>query len=371
MKIGVPKEIKNNEYRIGLTPASVKELVSHGHEVYVETNGGAAIGYYDDDYIKSGAEILLTAQDIFSTAELIIKVKEPQPQECKMLSQDQVLFTYLHLAPDPKQAALLQESNCIAIAYETITDKFGGLPLLAPMSEVAGRMSVQAGAYCLEKPQGGSGVLLGGVPGTQRAKVTVIGGGVVGTSAIKIALGMGSDVTVIDLSLHRLRELENIYGSNLKTLYSNRYNLEEAVIDSDLVIGAVLIPGAAAPKLVTEEMIKKMRPGSVVVDVAIDQGGCFETSHVTTHAEPTFSVDGIIHYCVANMPGACARTSTQALNNATLPYAIKLANMGYKKALLSDDHFLSGLNVFQGKITNKPVADSLKCDFVEPREALK
>ena len=371
MLIGVPKEIKNFESRVGMTPANVRELVSHGHSVLVETNAGIGIGRDDTAYVAAGAKIAGTAADVFAQADMIVKVKEPQPQECKMLRKGQVLFTYLHLAPDPEQARLLKESGCIAIAYETVTDAQGGLPLLAPMSEVAGRMAVQAGARCLENVMGGSGVLLGGVPGVRPAKVVVIGGGVVGANAARMALGLHADVTILDRSIDRLRELDALYGDRLRTVYSNKENLEEHVLNADLVIGAVLIPGAAAPKLVTKAMLAKMKKGSVLVDVAIDQGGCFETSRATTHAEPTYIVDGIVHYCVANMPGAVAHTSAYALNNATLPFVVQLADKGWKAALSDNPHLLAGLNVIHGKITYEAVATALQEPYVPAAEALK
>lgn len=368
MLIGVPKEIKNHEYRIGMTPAGVREVVEAGHHVLVQKGGGAAISLTDDQYEAAGATIVDTAEEIFRKAEMIVKVKEPQPQECKMLREGQILFTYLHLAPDPVQTQLLMESKAVAIAYETITDSRGGLPLLAPMSEVAGRMAIQAGAHALEKAQGGNGTLLGGVPGVAPAKVLVVGGGVVGVNAARMALGLGADVTILDRSLPRLRELDGLYGPNLKTLYSTTDAIETLLKDADLVVGAVLIPGAAAPKLITRDMLKLMQPGAVLVDVAIDQGGCFETSHATTHQEPTYEVDGVVHYCVANMPGGVARTSTFALTNATLPYVIALANKGYKQALQDDSHLLAGLNVCHGKVTCKAVASVLKHEFHRPEE---
>jgi alanine dehydrogenase len=370
MLIGVPKEIKVHEYRVGMTPSSVREVIVHGHQVIVETGAGIGIGMKDEDYRQAGARIVSSAQEVFAQAEMIVKVKEPQPHECKLLREGQILFTYLHLAPDPEQARLLQESRCIAIAYETVTNSRGGLPLLSPMSEVAGRMSIQAGAHCLEKAQGGSGMLLGGVPGVASAKVVVIGGGVVGTNAIRMAMGMEASVAVLDKSLDRLKELDFQFGSKLNTIYATRGAIEEYVLNADLVIGAVLIPGAAAPKLVSHDMLKKMRPGSVVVDVAIDQGGCFETSRPTTHAEPTYVVDGIVHYCVANMPGGVARTAAFALNNATLPFTIALADKGYREALLCDPHLLSGLNVYKGMITYEAVAKALGQPYVPAVEAL-
>ena len=371
MRIGVPKEIKNHEYRVGLTPAGVRELVAQKHEVLIETRAGAAIGLSDAMYQKVGAKIVTKAQDVFEKAEMVVKVKEPQPGECKMLGDGQVLFTYLHLAPDPKQAKALVKSRCVAIAYETVTDGRGGLPLLAPMSEVAGRMSIQAGAHAMEKAQGGNGVLMGGVPGVTPAKVIVIGGGVVGYNAARIAVGMGANVTILDRSLARLNWLDTTFDGRVHTLYSTTDALEHCVSQADLVIGAVLVPGAAAPKLVTRAMLKKMKPGTVIVDVAIDQGGCFETSKATTHQDPTYVVDDIVHYCVANMPGGVARTSTFALTNATLPYVQALAGKGYRKALLDDPNLREGLNVHLGQVTYKAVADALKMDYQSPQEALQ
>jgi alanine dehydrogenase len=375
MLIGVVKEIKNHEYRVGMVPASVYELVHQGHQVLVETSAGLGIGFSDDDYLATGAEIAQTAEEVFLRAELIVKVKEPLASERVKLREGQILFTYLHLAPDKVQTEDLIYSKAICIAYETVTSNSGGLPLLAPMSEVAGRMSVQAGAQCLEKSHGGSGLLLAGVPGVSPAKVVIIGGGVVGSNAAKIAMGMGAKVSILDRSLDVLRRLDNQFnssqaGAGLETLYASKDALEQQVIAADLVIGAVLVPGAAAPKLVTAEMIKRMKPGSAVVDVAIDQGGCFATSHATTHADPTYIVDDVVHYCVANMPGAVPRTSTFALNNATLPYIVSIANKGYKAALLEDPHLLNGLNVYRGMVTCRSVAENLGYDFVDPREAL-
>ena len=370
MRIGVPKEIKNHEYRIGLTPAGARELVAHGHQVMVQKDGGKAIGLTDDLYLKAGAEIVERPEEIFERAEMIIKVKEPQPNECKMLRKGQVLYTYLHLAPDPQQTRLLVESGCTAIAYETVTDRSGGLPLLAPMSEVAGRMSIQAGAHALERAQGGSGVLLGGVPGVRPAEVMVIGAGVVGLNAARMAMGLGANVTIFDRSLPRLKYVDELYGDRLTTLYSTHDLIEQYLADTDLVIGAVLVPGAAAPKLIARSQLALMRPGSVLVDVAIDQGGCFETSKATTHQNPTYEVDGIIHYCVANMPGGVARTSTFALTNATLPFAVQLADKGYRKALLDDEHLRNGLNVHEGKITYEAVARDLGYDYVPAVQAL-
>ena len=370
MLIGVPKEIKTHEYRVGLVPSSVRELIHNGHQVLVQTGAGLGIGIDDKAYQAAGATIAKDAAEVFAKADMVVKVKEPQPQECKMMRPGQVLFTYLHLAPDPEQTEGLLKSGCVAIAYETVTNDRGGLPLLAPMSEVAGRMSVQVGAHCLEKEPGGAGVLLGGVPGVAAAKVVIIGGGVSGTNAARMAMGMEAHVTVIDRSLPRLKELDDQFGAKLNTIYSTVDAIEQNVVEADLVIGAVLVPGAAAPKLVTRNMIKRMRPGSVVVDIAIDQGGCFETSHPTTHSDPTFVVDGVVHYCVANMPGAVARTSTFALNNATLPFALALANKGYRKALAEDMHLRRGLNIHEGKVTYKAVSDSLKLKYTPAEEAL-
>ena len=370
MLLGVPKEIKNHEYRVGMTPTAVREMTHHGHQVIIETNAGLGIGMDDAAYEAAGATIIGTAAEVFEKADMIVKVKEPQPNECAMLREGQILFTYLHLAPDPKQTELLVKSGCIAIAYETVTDRHGALPLLAPMSEVAGRMSIQAGAFCLEKSHGGSGVLMGGVPGVAPAEIVIIGGGVVGTNALMMAMGMGAHVTVLDRSIDRLRELDAQFGSHLNTIYSTVDAVEQYATNADLVVGAVLVPGAAAPKLVTREMISAMRPGSVVVDVAIDQGGCFATSKATTHAEPTYVVDDIVHYCVANMPGGVARTSTFALNNATLPFTLALADKGYKQALLDDPHLLEGLNVHTGRVTYKAVAKDLGYDYQPALEAL-
>ncbi|MCH8173705.1 MAG: alanine dehydrogenase [Proteobacteria bacterium] len=370
MLIGVPKEIKNLEYRIGLTPAGARELSKRGHQLLVQRGGGEGIGFDDEQYRNAGAEIVADPKQIFDRAELIVKVKEPQAEECKMLRPRQTLFTYLHLAPDPEQTRLLLASGATCIAYETVTDDSGGLPLLTPMSEVAGRMSVQEGAYCLEKARGGAGILLGGVPGVEAANVLIIGGGVVGINAARIAIGMGARVTILDRSLNRLREIADLYGDRLSTLYSTTETIENQLVVSDLVIGAVLIPGATAPKLVSREMLKLMKPGSVLVDVAIDQGGCFETSKPTTHTNPTYIVDGIIHYCVANMPGGVARTATLALTNATLPYVIALADQGINAALANDAHLMNGLNVHNGMVTIEAVAEALAYDYVHPAIAL-
>ncbi|MGI9499091.1 MAG: alanine dehydrogenase, partial [Geminicoccaceae bacterium] len=359
MLIGTPKEIKNHEYRVGLTPESVAELVGHGHDVLVETSAGAGIGAEDAAYAAAGATVVDGAEEVFAQADMIVKVKEPQASERKMLRQDQILYTYLHLAPDPEQTKDLVDSGAVCIAYETVTDEDGGLPLLKPMSQVAGRMSIQAGATALEKSQGGRGVLLGGVPGVMPGKVVVIGGGVVGFNAAQMAVGLGADVTILDRDAAVLERLGNYFQSQAKTRFSNHTNLADSVATADLVIGAVLIPGAAAPKLVTRAMLKTMKPGSVLVDVAIDQGGCFETSRATTHEDPIYVVDDIVHYCVANMPGGVARTSTYALNNVTLPHALRIADKGWVQALKDDEHLRNGLNVWNGEITCEPVARDL------------
>lgn len=371
MRIGVPREIKNHEYRVGLTPASVRELTHHGHEVIVETDAAAAIGLPDEAYVQAGAHIAEKAGAVFEAAEMIVKVKEPQPDECRMLKPGQVLFTYLHLAPDPEQTRLLRDSGAVAIAYETVTDRHGGLPLLAPMSEVAGRMAIQAGAHCLERAQGGRGVLLCGVPGVPAAKVVILGGGVVGTNAARMAMGLEAHVTVIDKNLARLKELDMQFGPMLNTIYATVDAIEEHVLAADLVVGAVLIPGDSAPKLVSREMVGKMQRGAVAVDVAIDQGGCFETSRPTTHAEPTYVVDEVVHYCVANMPGGVARTSTLALNNATLPFTLALADKGWKQALADDPHLRGGLNVADGRITCEGVAKAQGLDFTPAVELVE
>jgi len=370
MRIGVPREIKQDEFRVGLTPASVRELTAHGHEVLVETGAGAGIGVDDEDYRRAGGAIAPGAAAVFEAAELIVKVKEPQPEECRRLREGQTLFTYLHLAPDRQQTELLLASGCTAIAYETVTDARGGLPLLAPMSAVAGRMSVQAGARCLECEAGGRGILLGGVPGVGAAEVLVIGGGVVGTNAIRMAVGMEARVTVLDKSLPRLEYLDSLFGSAIDAVFSTRDALESAVLQADLVIGAVLVPGAAAPRLIDREMLRAMKRGAAVVDVAIDQGGCFETSRPTTHSEPTFVEEGVVHYCVANMPGAVPRTSTLALNNATLPFALALADAGSRAAMLADPHLRAGLNVHRGKLTVAAVARGFDMAYHSPEDAL-
>jgi alanine dehydrogenase len=364
MIVGVPKEIKNHEYRVGLTPSSVRELSSRGHQVLVQKNAGAEIGLSDQQYAAAGAELVVTAEEIFARAEMIVKVKEPQPAECAMLRAGQILYTYLHLAPDPEQTAALVKSGAICIAYETITGANGGLPLLAPMSEVAGRMAIQAGAAHLEKSKGGMGLLLGGVPGVAPGHIVIIGAGVVGTNAMQMAVGTGARVTILDKSVDRLRQLDLVYGNRIATVYSNAQAIEEAVLSADLVIGGVLVPGAAAPKLVSRALISRMKAGAVVVDVAIDQGGCFATSRATTHADPTYVVDGVIHYCVANMPGAVARTSTFALNNATIAHAVALAGKGWQRAMREDSHLKNGLNVCQGKLTYEAVAQALGYEYV-------
>ncbi|MCX5497751.1 alanine dehydrogenase [Kaistia dalseonensis] len=365
MLVGVPKEIKNNEFRVGLTPAAVREYVAHGHQVMIETGAGDGIDAPDAAYIASGATIVATAGEIFAKAGMIVKVKEPQPSEWAQLREGQILFTYLHLAPDPDQARGLMASGVTAVAYETVTDAHGGLPLLAPMSEVAGRLSIQAAATALEKPHGGRGILLGGVPGVAPAKVVVIGGGVVGMHAARMAAGLGAEVSILDRSIPRLRQLDEQFGGRVRTLFSTLDTLEKEVLSADAVIGAVLIPGASAPKLVTRAMLPKMKRGAVMVDVAIDQGGCFETSHATTHADPTYVVDGVIHYCVANMPGAVALTSSHALNHATLPFGLALADYGLA-AVARDPHLRNGLNVHRGRITHRAVAESLGIAFADP-----
>lgn len=370
MEIGVPKEIKPQEARVGLTPAGVRELVARGHVVQVESGAGIGAGLLDEDYVHAGARIAESPEAVFASADIVVKVKEPQPSEYDLLRHGQILYTYLHLAPDPKLTQALQASGCTAIAYETITDHSGALPLLAPMSEVAGRLSVQAGAACLERINGGSGTLLGGVPGVQSASTVIIGGGVVGTNAMQMAIGLNAHVTLLGKSLTRLREIDAHYGGRVQTLYSNVENLEASVRDADLVIGAVLIPGASAPRLVSRRMIQAMRPGSAVVDVAIDQGGCFETSHATTHADPRFRVDGVVHYCVSNMPGAVPRTATHALTNATLPYLLRLADLGFRDAMRGDSNLANGLNIHAGEITHPEVARSMVADHHPVKEAI-
>ncbi len=359
MLIGIPKETKDHEYRVGATPAGVRELVNAGHEVLIENNAGLEIDYDNEKYLAAGAKIIKNVGEIYATSEMILKVKEPQESECRMIRKNQIIFSYLHLAAEPKLTRMLLDVKAIAIAFETVTAKDNSLPLLAPMSEVAGKLSVQAGAKALEKSHGGRGILLGGIPGVQRANVVIIGGGVSGTNAAKVAIGMGANVIILDKSLTRMRYLSDIFGNSANILYASTENIEQAVIDADLVIGAVLIPGAAAPKLVTEAMTKKMKKGSVMVDISIDQGGCFETSKPTSHSNPTYKVNGVVHYCVTNMPGAVARTSTQGLENATLPFTLNIANKGYKQALEDDIHLRNGLNIIDGKIVYKAVSDAL------------
>ena len=367
MHIGCPTEIKPQEFRVGLTPNAAREAVAHGHDVSVQSGAGAGAGFADADYVAAGARIADSAEELFARADMIVKVKEPQPDERKMLREGQVLFTYLHLAPDPAQTRELLQSGCTAIAYETVTDDRGGLPLLAPMSEVAGKLAPQVGSWTLQKANGGRGVLMGGVPGVGPARVVVIGGGVVGTHAARIAAGMGADVTVLDMSLARLRHLDDTMRGEFKTSYASKGNTADLVAEADMVIGAVLIPGAAAPKLVTREMLGTMKPGAVLVDVAIDQGGCFETSKPTTHSDPIYEVDGIMHYCVANMPGAVARTSTIALSNATMPFMLALADKGWRQACADDPHLLAGLNVHAGQLTYYAVGKALGIDVISPQ----
>ncbi|MBV1878041.1 MAG: alanine dehydrogenase [Pseudomonadales bacterium] len=370
MRIGIPSEIKNHEYRVGLVPAGVRELVHHGHEVVVQCNAGAGIGFDDASYLAAGASMIDSAAAVYASAEMIVKVKEPQAAERKLLRPEQTLFTYLHLAPDLAQTTDLVASGSTCIAYETVTDAMGNLPLLAPMSEVAGRMSIQAGAMCMEKSHGGRGVLLAGVPGVTQAQVLILGGGVVGQNAAHIAVGMGARVTVIDRSVEVLRRLDNLFGARIQTLYSTQDAVEELALKADLIIGAVLIPGAAAPKLITAALVDRMRAGTVMVDVAIDQGGCFATSVATTHAQPTYRVNDVVHYCVANMPGGVAHTSAAALNNATLPYVLELADKGIKNALQDNIHLLHGLNVFHGVVTNEYVSAAHHMKYVRPELAL-
>jgi alanine dehydrogenase len=370
MKIGIPKEVKKDEYRVGATPHTVHAFVEAGHSVQVQTQAGAKIGFSDEMYVKAGAKIIDSAKEIYQN-EMIIKVKEPQASEFPLMHEGQIFFCYLHLAPDPEQTKHLLERKIIGIAYETVTDENNRLPLLTPMSEIAGRLSIQTGATALQLINGGRGTLLGGIPGVRPAKVVVLGAGASGTEAMRMALGLGADVTIFDRSLTRLRELDKLYAPALKTLYSTPAAVEEAVTQADLVIGAVLIPGKTAPKLITKAMLKKMIPGSVIVDISIDQGGCTETSRPTTHSEPTYVVDGVIHYCVTNMPAAVARTSTMGLTNATLPYALKIANLGYKKALQSDPHLMEGLNVYKGKVTNRFVAEDLGYEYYSPNDLVR
>ena len=371
MKIGCPKEIKPQEFRVGMTPNAAREAVNHGHEVLIQSSAGAGAGFEDADYEAAGATILPTAEEIFATAEMIVKVKEPQARERKMLREDQLLFTYLHLAPDPEQTHDLLASGATCIAYETVTEPSGGLPLLAPMSEVAGRLAPQVGAWTLQKANGGRGVLMGGVPGVGPARIVVIGGGVVGTHAARIAAGMGADVTVLDRSLQRLRYLDDVFGGTFKTSYASAGNTIELAREADLIIGAVLIPGAAAPKLISKAQLAELKPGAALVDVAIDQGGCFETSRATTHEDPIYAIDGIMHYCVANMPGAVARTSTIALGNATMPYMLALADKGWRQACIDDPHLLEGLNVHAGQLTYYAVGKALGIDVTSPSLAVK
>lgn len=370
MLIGIPKEIKNHEYRVGATPSGVRELVNAGHKVIVEKSAGLAIDYTDEQYVAAGAKIVNNAKEVYANAEMILKVKEPQKEECKMIKKGQMVFSYLHLAAEPELTKMLIASKCVAIAFETVSAPDNSLPLLAPMSEVAGKLSIQSGAKALEKASGGRGILLGGVPGVAPAKVAILGGGVSGTNAAKVAIGAGANVTILDKSLNRIRYLSDIFGSSANILYASLENIEKSVIEADLVIGAVLIPGASAPKLVTKKMVKKMKAGAVMVDISIDQGGCFETSKPTSHSNPTYVTDNVVHYCVTNMPGAVARTSTHALENATLPFTLALANKGYRKALVSDKYLRNGLNVFDGKVTFKAVADSLGHKYFEAEELL-
>jgi alanine dehydrogenase len=370
MIIGIPKEIKDHEYRCALTPSGVREFVNSGHQVIVEKSLGLAIDFSDEQYENSGAKIVNSAKEIYHQAEMIFKVKEPQKNECEMIKKNQIIFSYLHLAAEKELTNSLIQSGCIAIAFETVTANDNSLPLLAPMSEVAGKLSIQAGAKSLEKSQGGRGILLGGVPGVAKAKVVILGGGVAGTNAAKVAIGIGAQVVILDKSLARIRYLCDIFQNQASILYASIENIENNVIDADLVIGAVLIPGASAPKLISTKLLKKMKKGSVMVDISIDQGGCFETSKPTSHSNPTFVVDGVVHYCVTNMPGAVARTSTQALENSTLPFALAIANKGYKKALTDDRHLLAGLNVYAGKVTHQQVANALNLHYFDPVEEL-
>ncbi len=370
MIIGIPKEIKNHEYRVGATPAGVRELIHAGHQVLVQKDAGAAIDYTDEQYQKAGAKIVASAEEVYKQSDMILKVKEPQENECKMIKKDQVVFSYLHLAAEPHLTKNLIDSGCVAVAFETVTANDGTLPLLAPMSKVAGKLSIQAGAKALEKTQGGRGLLLGGVPGVERGKVVIIGGGVSGTNAAKVAIGMGAEVTILDRSLPRIRYLADIFGNSASLIYASSENIEKSVIEADLVIGAVLVPGAAAPKIVSAQTVKKMKKGAVIVDISIDQGGCFETSKPTSHSNPTYIVDNVVHYCVTNMPGAVARTSTQALENSTLPFTLALANKGYAKAMKEDKHLANGLNIFKGKVTNAAVAEALECKYTSISDVL-
>ena len=365
MRVGTVKEVKRYEFRVGLTPSNVQDYVANGHEVFVQAGAGLGSGLTDEEYVAAGAKILATAQEVWGHCDMIVKVKEPLAEEYDLMREDQIIYTYLHLAADRPLTEALMEKKTKAVAYETIFDDKGGLPLLKPMSEVAGKLSVQAGARCLEKIMGGRGVLLGGVPGVPKANVVIIGGGVVGISAMKIALGMGADVTILDRSLDRLTYLDDIYGQKIQTMYSTAYNLEQAIYKADLVIGAVLIPGASAPKLIKREHLKKMKPGSVIVDVAVDQGGCCETTKATYHDDPVFVVDGVVHYCVANMPGAVSQTSTFALTNATLSYGLKIANMGLEAAIKADEGLLPGVNCYKGKLTCKEVADYFEMEYTD------
>jgi alanine dehydrogenase len=370
MRIGVPKEIKVHEYRVGMTPASVREAAAHGHQVLVERDAALRQGITDADYQRAGAKIVPSAAEIFAQADLIVKVKEPQPNECALLRAGQAIFTYLHLAPDPEQTRALMASGATAIAYETVTNARGGLPLLAPMSEVAGRMAIQAGAHCLEMEQGGRGMLLGGVAGVAPAKVVVLGGGVAGVNAARMAIGLEAQVTVLDINVERLYAIDQQFGASVNTIFSTRQAVEDYVLEADLVIGAVLVPGAAAPKLLPESLVEGMKRGSVIVDISIDQGGCSETSKPTTHAAPTYVAHGVVHYCVTNMPGAVARTSTFALNNATLPFVLALAAKGPEAAMLADPHLLAGLNVYQGRIAHPAVAAALGLPYSDPQRLL-
>lgn len=370
MKIGIPTEIKVHEYRIGMVPGSVRELIKHGHSVVIQAGAGLGIGFADPAYQDAGATIVTSREEVFAQADMIVKVKEPQPEECALLREDQILFTFLHIAAEPKLATWLQESGCVAIAYETVTDQHGGLPLLAPMSEVAGRISIQIGAHYLEKQQQGRGILLGGVPGVSAGQVVIIGGGVVGSNAVKIALGLGAKVTVLDKSLAKLRDLEHEYGAQITTLFATEDRLHDVIPQADLVIGAVLVPGAEAPKVVSRRLIASMQPGTVVIDVAIDQGGCLETSTPTNFSNPTYVVEQVIHCCITNLPGSVPRTSTFSLNNATLPFIIDLANNGYKQAMLQNPNLLAGLNVYHGKITHHAIAEVCKQNYFPAVEAL-